>query len=57
MKEARNEDLVERTNKHEAMGKENMRKCKRKKKIFLGQSENKDPVCTYFPLAFDWLTR
>lgn len=27
------------------------------KKIFLGQSENKDPICTYFPLAFDWLAR
>lgn len=33
MKEARNEDLMEIMNKHEAMGKENMRKCKREKKI------------------------
>lgn len=31
MEEARNEDLMETMNKHEAMGKENMRKCKRKK--------------------------
>ena len=41
--------------KHEAMGKENMRG--RRRRMFLGQSEDKGPDCTYFPLAFDWLTR
>lgn len=36
-------------NKHETMGKENVRKMQEGKNP--EHSEDKDPICTYFPLA------